>query len=140
MVRAAATRKPTTSAKAPPKTSKKRVSGSARAGLVFPVGRIGTKLKNAVPWRVTKSAAAYLAATLEFLASELLDLSGNAAKDLKVKRIMPRHIQYALAGDQEFTILTQGRTIGGSGRLAEQRDFSKEEMQKWKMGILTPNS
>ena len=79
------------------KSGKKAVSRSAKAGLQFPVGRIARYLKvGKFATRVGAGAPVYLAAVLEYLAAEVLELAGNASRDNKKSRIVPRHIQLAI--------------------------------------------
>jgi histone H2A len=74
-------------------SSAKPVSKSAKAGLQFPVGRIARFMKlGKFADRIGAGAPVYLAAVLEYLAAEVLELAGNAARDNKKTRIVPRHI------------------------------------------------
>ena len=100
------------------KTGAKAQSRSSRAGLQFPVGRISRYLKQGkFAERVGAGAPVYLAAVLEYLAAEVLELAGNAAKDNKKTRIIPRHIQLAVRNDEELNKLMANTTIASGGVL-----------------------
>ena len=100
------------------KTGAKAQSRSSRAGLQFPVGRSARYLKQGkFAERVGAGAPVYLAAVLEYLAAEVLELAGNAAKDNKKTRIIPRHIQLAVRNDEELNKLMANSTIASGGVL-----------------------
>ena len=99
-------------------SGKKSVTKSAKAGLQFPVGRISRFLKKGkFATRVGAGAPVYLAAILEYLTAEILELAGNAARDNKKTRIIPRHIQLAVRNDEELNKLFGGVTIAQGGVL-----------------------
>ena len=94
----------------------KSTSRSAKAGLQFPVGRVARYLKKGgYSKRVGGGAPVYMAAVLEYLVAELLELSGNAAKDNKKNRIIPRHIQLAIKNDEELNKFVGTATISAGG-------------------------
>ncbi|XP_062285642.1 histone H2AX-like [Scomber scombrus] len=100
------------------KARAKAKSRSSRAGLQFPVGRVHRHLrKGNYAQRVGAGAPVYLAAVLEYLTAEILELAGNAARDNKKTRIIPRHLQLAVRNDEELNKLLGGVTIAQGGVL-----------------------
>ncbi|TFK73546.1 histone H2A [Pluteus cervinus] len=94
----------------------KAQSRSAKAGLQFPVGRVHRLLKKGnYAQRVGAGAPVYLAAVLEYLAAEILELAGNAARDNKKQRIVPRHLQLAIRNDEELNKLLGNVVISQGG-------------------------
>ena len=99
-------------------TSSKATTRSERAGLQFPVGRIHRFLrKGNYAQRVGSGAPVYLAAVLEYLTAEILELAGNAASDNKKKTINPRHLLLAIRNDDELNKLLDKVIIASGGVL-----------------------
>merc|ERR1712058_192706 len=100
------------------KTRAQQRTRSSRAGLQFPVGRVHRLLRRGEFSKLIGSGASvYLTAVMEYLAAEVLELAGNAARDNKKKRIIPRHLQLAIRNDEELNKLLAGITIAQGGVL-----------------------
>lgn len=94
------------------------MSKSAKAGLTFPVSRVGSHLrKMRLAKRLGAGAPVYFAAVLEYLCAEVLELAGNACRDNKRKRVTPRHLTLAIRNDEELNKLLGGVTIAAGGVL-----------------------
>jgi histone H3/H4 len=107
----------------------KKTSGAKKAGLLFSVSKVRTLLKDCATLqkvhqkageddkrrtilvkkgcdrRVGAGASVYLAAVLEYITAEILDLSGNSARDHKHVRITARDLTLAIDNDQALTEL-----------------------------------
>ena len=100
------------------KAKTKQKSRSSRAGLQFPVARVHRMLRRG-HYAAHSSAGApvYLAAVMEYLAAEILEMAGNAAKDNKKVRISPRDLQLAIRNDEELNRLLSRVTVAQGGVL-----------------------
>lgn len=82
---------------------KKPTSISKKAGLTISVARVRRHLRTGkYATRLGVGAPVYLAAVLEYMCAEVLELAGNAARDNKCIRVTPRHITLAVRNDQEL--------------------------------------
>ncbi|KAF6023806.1 hypothetical protein EB796_017908 [Bugula neritina] len=98
------------------KAKGKSKTRSSRAGLQFPVGRIYRLLrKGNYAERVGAGAPVYLAAVMEYLAAEVLELAGNAAQQENLKIL--RQLQLAINNDEKLNRLLGGVTIVQGGVL-----------------------
>ena len=89
------------------------------------MGRIARYLKTGkYAERVGAGAPVYLSAVLEYLAAEVLELAGNAAKENKKKRIIQRDIQLAVTNDQEFNKFMVNTTIASGLRNSLDSSFA----------------
>ncbi|XP_070595323.1 core histone macro-H2A.1 isoform X5 [Erythrolamprus reginae] len=121
-----------------------KTSRSAKAGVIFPVGRMLRYIKKGHPkYRIGVGAPVYMAAVLEYLTAEILELAGNAARDNKKGRVSPRHILLAVANDEELNQLLKGVTIASGGVLPNIHPelLAKKRGSKGKLeAIITPPS
>nr|XP_054773786.1 core histone macro-H2A.1-like [Lytechinus pictus] len=102
------------------KTRGKSTSRSAKAGVLFPVGRMDRYLRKSTHrYRIGSGAPVYLAAVIEYLTAEILELAGNAARDNRKARVTPRHILLAVANDEELHHLLKNVTIASGGVLPQ---------------------
>merc|ERR1711981_29608 len=93
-------------------------SRSARAGITFPVGRVARYMRNGrYCARVGAGAPVYVAAVMEYLCAEVLELAGNAAKDNKRQRVTPRFILLAVRNDEELSHFFSNATVAQGGVL-----------------------
>uniref|UniRef100_A0A672R1J0 Histone H2A n=1 Tax=Sinocyclocheilus grahami TaxID=75366 RepID=A0A672R1J0_SINGR len=119
-----------------------KTSRSAKAGVIFPVGRMLRYIKRGLPkYRIGVGAPVYMAAVLEYLTAEILELAGNAARDNKKGRVTPRHILLAIANDEELHQLLRGVTIAAGGVLPNIHPelLSKKRGSKAKLeAVITP--
>ena len=108
--------------KSTPKVAKKKAAPKKgnKTGLIFPVGRCGGLLKRGrYAKRVARSSAVYMAAVLEYLTTELLELSckSHLAMKKKSKRLSPRAVTLAVRHDQELGQLLKDVTLSRGGVL-----------------------
>lgn len=100
------------------KRSTNRQTKTQRAGIIFPVSRVlrfmrtGPYLQS---YRIAAGAPVYMAAVMEYLCAEVLELAGNASRDHKKRRIVPRHILLAVGHDEELHKLLKDVTIPAGG-------------------------
>lgn len=77
-----------------------------KAGLQFPVARCAKLIKYVNSgMRVGQTAPVYLASVLEYVTSEILELSGNTAREYNRVCITPRHVLLSIEADSELSEL-----------------------------------
>lgn len=92
---------------------------NARAGVIFPVDKILKRLRigKRAKRMVKPEAAVFVAAVIEYLCVEVLELSGDVAHQAKRLRITPRHLQLAIRTDEELNVVFKDVTISEGGVL-----------------------
>ena len=82
----------------------------AKKGSTFSLGRMATYCKNGkYAERIGAGTPIYLAAVLEYLCFEILELSAAEAQKERKKRINPTHVMKAVRNDPELRRLVQGQ-------------------------------
>ena len=71
------------------------------AGLQFAPSRANKHVRQH-GFRVSKTVGVYLAAVLEYLSAEMLELAGNVSRDYKNSRIKLTHLRIAINSDEEL--------------------------------------
>ena len=103
---------------------KKSQSDHSKVGLIFPVARLGRHLKGGrYAERVGKSGAVFMAAVLEYMVCEILELAGQAATEAGKNRIAPRHLQLAVRNDEELAKLMASTMISNGGYMSNIHPF-----------------
>jgi len=74
--------------------------------LIFPVGRIGRLIRSKYRnLRISIDTPVYVAAVLEYLCAEIIEISGFHCLDNKKKIIKPTHIEIPVRKDNDFAKL-----------------------------------
>ena len=90
------------------------VSRGSRAGLTFPVTRIGKIMDElSTASRKSDSSAVYLTAVIEYVNGQILEQAGNMARDNNRVRILPRYITLPIAADAELAATFKNVIMSG---------------------------
>ena len=83
-----------------------------KAGINFPVARCAKLIKSVdKSMRIGQCAPVYLAAVLEYLMSDILELSGNICRDNNRVCITPRHIHMSIDDNEDLNMLLKRLNI-----------------------------
>lgn len=93
---------------------RKRKSNSKKAGLQFSVSRCKQFLKK-YNKKIGSFAPVYLAAVLEYITAELLELSGNVSRDNKRSTMKIRDLYLAIENDHELNDMMHRLNMGITG-------------------------
>jgi histone H2A len=107
-----------------PRSSKKPVSGQERAGTIFAPARCTRLMRQGrYSERIGSGAGAFMAGVLDYLTSELCELSVNIAQQHKAQRIKPRHIQLAIRADEEINKMFANILISDGGVMPNINEY-----------------
>jgi histone H2A len=94
----------------------KTVSGSTKAGTLYPTGRLNRLFKQGrYSDRYSRSAGIFMAGVLEYITAEIIELAGSVCEENKKKTIAPKHLNLAVRSDPELNKLMHSITISQGG-------------------------
>ena len=123
-------------------------------GLLFDCYKMRRRmLASRVGRKIKPEAAVYMAAVLEYLAAEVtgfevffllvinlsnpqfhfkvMEIAGDAAKQMKKKRILPRHLKVAVDGDPEIAKLFEDANVSWALRLWMKNLAPNMSLRRW---------
>ena len=93
------------------------ITSQARAGLILAPARVLRLMKkDRLNARVGKGPAVVMAAVMEYVTAEIIEIATEQAKKAGRNRIKPRDIQLALSQDEELGRLCHNAIIAEGGR------------------------
>jgi histone H2A len=112
---------------------KKKVSKSAKAGLQFSVSRCRQFFKK-YNKRIAKYSDVYLAAVLEYITTELTELSGNVARDNRRSTMKIRDLYIAIQAEYDLNDMMHRLNMGitGGGNVVHVNDAVIQAYEKSK--------
>ncbi|XP_058045617.1 histone H2A-beta, sperm-like [Ahaetulla prasina] len=120
---------------------KPKTSRSCRAGLIFPVSRIDRFLrKGDYAERIGSGASVYMAAVLQYLTYDLVDIAGNIAMGACRRRIAPGHLHQAVRDDSELQSLFGGVLTQETACPKKSPATSSRKRKKSSKGLRAPNA
>lgn len=99
----------------------RRVSKTEKSGLGFPVARIKSMLRvHNYGRRISDTGAVFMAAILEYITAEILELSLNAARSNGSSRINPKQVNLVLKTDEDLSRNFMSSTIPRAGHVTRE--------------------
>ena len=98
---------------------KPSVRGTTRAGLIVAPSRCTHMMKKMrLSGRFGAGGGVFMAGVLQYLMSEILELSGEICHERKMKRLSPRHMQLAIRSDEELNKMFAMTQISSGGQIS----------------------